>query len=189
MSLVFIHGAGATSDTFNYIKRDIASGIDLSYSNDNGFKNNLDLMLEKLKTVENIFFIAHSLGGVYALHLAGLIPNQVLGAVTMSTPYGGSEAADYVRLMLPNSKLLQDIGPNSWPIAQVSKIELKHPWCNIVTVKGQNPFMLEPNDGVVSIASQRARRDMELIEIGINHYEVVLSPRVVKIIKEKINKE
>jgi hypothetical protein len=48
--------------------------------------------------------------------------------------------------------------------------------------------MHEPNDGVVTIASQKHHADMELIEVDYNHYEVVLSDQVVKLIKERTNK-
>jgi hypothetical protein len=68
------------------------------------------------------------------------------------------------------------------------KIRLQHPWTNIVTIKGQSPFMLAPNDGVVTIDSQKAHKEMELVEVDFNHYEVVLSDVVVDIIRERINK-
>jgi hypothetical protein len=71
---------------------------------------------------------------------------------------------------------------------QAHRIDIQHPWTNVVTVKGQSPFMTEPNDGVVSIASQRHHADMELVELEYNHYEVVLSDAVVSIIKERIKK-
>jgi hypothetical protein len=48
--------------------------------------------------------------------------------------------------------------------------------------------MHEPNDGVVTIASQKHHEDMELVEVDYNHYEVVLSDVVVDIIKERIKK-
>jgi hypothetical protein len=48
--------------------------------------------------------------------------------------------------------------------------------------------MHEPNDGVVTIASQKHHEDMELVEVDYNHYEVVLSDVVVKLIKERVNK-
>jgi hypothetical protein len=70
---------------------------------------------------------------------------------------------------------------------QAEKIKVQHPWTNIITVKGQSPWMLAPNDGVVTIASQRAHPDMELIEVDYNHYEVVLTDSVVDIIKQRIN--
>jgi hypothetical protein len=71
---------------------------------------------------------------------------------------------------------------------QADNIKIQHPWTNIVTVKGQSPFLLEHNDGVVTIASQKHHADMELVEVDYNHYEVVLAEPVIKIIKERIKK-
>jgi pimeloyl-ACP methyl ester carboxylesterase len=187
MKLVYIHGANATSESFNYIKSKIGKGIDLDYDSRNGFENNLKDMLSKLSGHTDLVFIAHSLGGIYSLHLANAIPNQVVGAITLSTPYGGAEVADYAQYFLPFSRLMRDIGPSSWVMKQADKIKIQHPWTNIVTVKGQSPFMHEPNDGVVTIASQRHHADMELVDVDYNHYEVVLSDQVIKLIKERVN--
>ena len=188
MNLVYIHGANATSESFNYIRSKIGSGIDINYDSRNGFENNLNDMLAQLKDVKDLAFVAHSLGGVYALHIANALPDNVSGAVTISTPYGGAEVADYVQYFLPFSRLMRDIGPSSWAMRQADKIKIQHPWTNIVTVKGQSPFMHEPNDGVVTIASQQHHDDMELVEVEYNHYEVVLSDTVIDIIKKRIKK-
>ena len=188
MNLVYIHGANATSDSFNYIRSKLGAGIDLNYDSRNGFENNLADMLNQLENTKDLAFIAHSLGGIYALHIASAVPHAVKGAVTLSTPYGGAEVADYAQYFLPFSRLMRDIGPSSWVMKQASKIKIQHPWTNIVTVKGQSPFMHEPNDGVVTIASQKHHDDMELVEVDYNHYEVVLSDVVVKLIKERVNK-
>jgi pimeloyl-ACP methyl ester carboxylesterase len=188
MTLVYIHGASATSESFNHIRSKLGKGIDINYDSRNGFENNLNEMLEQLKDVQEIAFVAHSLGGVYAIHLANAISEQVLGAVTLSTPYGGAEVAEVVKYFLPFSRLMRDIGPSSWAMKQANNIKIQHPWTNIVTVKGQSPFMHEPNDGVVTIASQKYHADMELIEVDYNHYEVVLAEPVIKIIKERVKK-
>jgi pimeloyl-ACP methyl ester carboxylesterase len=188
MNLVYIHGASATSESFNYIRSKLGNGIDIDYDSRNGFENNLNDMLDKLSGVKDIAFVAHSLGGIYSLHIANTLPKQVLGAVTLSTPYGGAEVADYAKYFLPFSRLMRDIGPNSWAFKQASNIKIQHPWTNVVTVKGQSPFMLAHNDGVVTIASQKHHEDMELVEVDYNHYEVVLAEPVVKIIKERIKK-
>jgi len=188
MQLVYIHGASATSDSFNFIRSKIGKGIDINYDSRNGFKNNLEEMIEQLKDVQNMAFIAHSLGGIYALHIANALPEQVVGAVTLSTPYGGAEVAEYAKYFLPFSRLMRDIGPNSWAFEQADKIKIQHPWTNVVTVKGQSPFMLAHNDGVVTIDSQKHHEDMELVEVDYNHYEVVLAEPVVKIIKERTKK-
>jgi pimeloyl-ACP methyl ester carboxylesterase len=188
MKLVYIHGANATSESFNYIKSKLGDGIDINYDSRNGFENNLTDMQESLKNYKDLVFVAHSLGGVYSLHLANAIPQSVKGAVTLSTPYGGAEVADYVQYFLPFSRLMRDIGPSSWVMRQANKIKIQHPWTNIVTVKGHSPFIVEPNDGVVTIASQKHHDDMELVEVDYNHYEVVLSDVVVKLIDERVKK-
>jgi pimeloyl-ACP methyl ester carboxylesterase len=188
MTLVYIHGASATSESFNYIRSKLGKGIDIDYDSRNGFENNLKMMQLQLEDATDIAFIAHSLGGIYSLHLANAMPNQVVGAVTLSTPYGGAECAEVVKYFLPFSRLMRDIGPSSWAMKQADRIKIQHPWTNIVTVKGQSPFMAEHNDGVVTVASQKYHADMELVEVDYNHYEVVLSDVVVKLIKERVKK-
>ena len=188
MTLVYIHGASATSESFNFLRSKLGKGIDINYDSRNGFENNLAEIIAQLKDVKDMAFIAHSLGGIYALHVANAMPDQVVGAVTLSTPYGGAEVADYAKYFLPFSRLMRDIGPNSWAFKQADKIKIQHPWTNIVTVKGQSAFMLAHNDGVVTVASQKHHIDMELLEVDYNHYEVVLAEPVVKIIKERIKK-
>jgi len=188
MKLVYIHGANATSESFNYIRSKIGDGIDVNYDSRNGFENNLKDMLAQLKNIKDIFFVAHSLGGIYALHLANAIPKQILGAVTISTPYGGAEVADYAQYFLPFSRLMRDIGPSSWAMRQADRIKIQHPWTNIVTLKGQSPFIIAPNDGVVTIDSMRHHADMELVEVYYNHYEVVLSDKTIRVIQERTKK-
>ena len=160
----------------------------VDYDSRNGFENNLAAIKEQIGKTQDIFFVAHSLGGIYSLHLANAIPRQVLGAVTLSTPYGGAEVADFAKFFLPFSRLMRDIGPSSWAMRQADKIKIQHPWCNVVTVRGQSPFMAEANDGVVTIASMRHHADMELVEVDYNHYEVVLSDKIVDIIRERTKK-
>lgn len=188
MLLVYIHGASATSESFNYIRQHIKGNeLLINYDSRNGFEKNLDNMRELLSAQRDMFFICHSLGGIYALHLANEFPNQVLGAVTLSTPYGGAEVADVAKYFLPYSRLLKDIGPTSLAMKHARSINITQPWTNIVTTQGSAPWIPAPNDGVVTISSQRKRGDiMELIELDCNHYEVVLNDQVIDIIKEKI---
>ena len=186
--LVYIHGASATSESFNYIRQHIkGQELLINYDSRNGFEKNLNNIKEIVSAQKNMFFICHSLGGIYALHLASEFPNQVLGAVTLSTPYGGAEVADVAKYFLPYSRLLKDIGPTSWAMKHARNVEIECPWTNIVTTQGSAPWIPAPNDGVVTISSQRKREDiMELIEIDCNHYEVVLNDQVIEIIKERL---
>lgn len=189
MILVYIHGASATSESFNYIRKQITEQeLLINYDSRNGFEKNLENMKEILSAQKDMFFICHSLGGIYALHLADEFPEQVLGAVTLSTPYGGAETADVAKYFLPYSRLLKDIGPNSWAMRRARNVKIDHLWTNIVTTQGDSPWLPKPNDGVVTVASQRKREDiMELIELDCNHYEIVLNDTAINIIKERID--
>lgn len=191
MKIVYIHGASATSESFNYIRKQIGkdSDIIINYDSRNGFEKNLKDMKNILEDEEKFFFIAHSLGGIYALHLADIFPNKVIGAVTLSTPYGGAEIADVAKYFLPYSRLLKDIGPNSWAMKHSQNIQKLPKWTNIVTTKGNAPWVPGKNDGVVTISSQMVRNDiMELIEIDYNHYEVVLNDKVIEIIQKRLSR-
>jgi pimeloyl-ACP methyl ester carboxylesterase len=188
--IVYIHGASATAESFNFIRDHIKDkNIAIEYDSAHGFEENLNEMKEVVQKYTNIIFICHSLGGIYALHLADAFPNRVKGAITMSTPYGGAEVADYVKYFLPFSRLLKDIGPTSWPMRTAKDIKIRHPWVNIVSTAGKSPWMNVPNDGIVTIASMKKhQQDMDIIEVDVNHYEVVISHAVLDIIKQRLEK-
>ena len=190
MTIVYIHGASATSESFTHIRDHIQKpDLTINYDSSNGFARNLKDMKAQLEDVEKVFFIAHSLGGIYALHLADYFPNKILGAVTLSTPYGGSREADFARYFLPFSRLMRDIGPLAGPMARVRDLNFpKDQWTNVVTTRGQSPWIVEENDGVVTLASMRYHPDMELVELPLNHYEVVISNKTVEIIKDRLNR-
>lgn len=188
MKIVYIHGASASGETFNYIREHLKHNDEfvVEYTTVNGFENNLDTMKRLLCNANDLFFICHSMGGIYAMHLADHFKGQTVGAVTMSTPYGGAVIADYIKYFLPFSRLLKDIGSNSRTMRLTHNLVIVHPWCNIVTTNGDSLWMVEPNDGVVTVASQRHRTDMEFEELSLNHYEVVICSKTVDIIKKKI---
>lgn len=184
MNVVYIHGASATGDSFNYIRDQLnyPNETIIEYNSQNGFDQNLSDMKSVIDTLSDVVFVCHSLGGIYALHLADAFPEQILGAVTLSTPYGGAESADYAKYFLPFSKLLRDIGPNSRPMKTAGQIKIQHPWLNVVTTRGDSPWIMQPNDGVVTVSSMRHRKEMQFTELYINHYEVVMSPKTIGII-------
>lgn len=189
MKLVYIHGASATGTSFNYIRQHLnySDELVIEYDSRSGFLNNLDMMKEQLVDSDEIYFIAHSLGGIYAHHLSNILVEKTLGATTLSTPYNGAENADYIKHFLPHHRLFKDIGPSSEPIYRSKRMPIRHRWTNVVTTSGSNPLIVYPNDGVVTLNSMRYRDDMKLIELPVNHYEVVLRPETVKIIQEEIH--
>lgn len=191
--IVYIHGASATSESFTHIRQCVRENIEVpdiafDYSSADGFENNLAKMKGQLDDAEKLFFISHSLGGIYSLHLAEYYKDRTVGGVSLSTPYGGSKQADYAKYFLPFSRLMRDIGPMSAPMSKVKKLPLPPNWTNVVTTRGDSPWMHEPNDGIVTLESMRARKDFELVDLELNHYEVVISNKTVDIIIDRIKR-
>lgn len=191
--IVYIHGASATAESFSYIRQFVRDHIEfpdiaLEYDSADGFQHNLEHMLGRLDDAEKLFFISHSLGGIYALHLANYYVDTTVGGISLSTPYGGCTQADFAKYFLPFSRLMKDIGTMSKPMLAAKTLPAPPNWTNIVTTKGNSPWINESNDGVVTLDSMRYRDDFELIELPLNHYEVVLSSQVVNIILDKIKK-
>lgn len=193
MTIVYIHGASATSESFSYIRQYVREhtelpDIALEYNSQEGFNHNIKEMYGKLDEAEKLFFVSHSLGGIYALHLANHYKDRTVGGVSLSTPYGGCMQADFAKYFLPFSRLMKDIGTMSAPMMDAKRLPKPPYWTNIVSTRGDSPWIHERNDGVVTLESMRYRDDFELIEIDVNHYEVVLNNKVIEIILEKIKK-
>ena len=191
--IVYIHGASATAASFTYIRQFVREHTDLpdialEYNSADGFAHNIKQMHGKLDDAEKLFFVSHSLGGIYALHLAKHYNDRTVGGVSLSTPYGGCKQADFAKYFLPFSKLMKDIGTMSGPMVEAKKLPKPPNWTNVVTTRGDSPWIHEQNDGVVTVESMRGRPDFELIELPVNHYEVVLSNQVVDIVLERIKK-
>lgn len=190
MKIVYIHGANATPESFNYIREHVNNPdeIAIKYNSQDGFAHNLETMADTLKRQKNLFFVAHSLGGIYSLHLANMFPKNVLGAVTISTPYGGAEVADYAKFFFPFNRLIRDVGPHSPPMLKTLELKVLHPWTQIVTTNGTCPWIHDFNDGVVTVKSQKHfEKEMDIVELPLNHYEVVMSPSVVNVINYRLS--
>jgi len=190
--IVYIHGASATAESFTHIRQFVRDEFDepdvvLEYKSENGFENNLNDMKGRLDGEDRLFFVSHSLGGIYALYLADHYRDTTHGGVSLSTPYGGSAEADFAKYFLPFNRLMKDIGAIRGPLHDSRYIKPPRNWTQVVTTVGQSPWISDANDGVVTLKSMRFRQDFELIELPLNHYEVVLSNHVVQIIIDKIH--
>ena len=186
--IVFIHGANATSRSFSFIISELElSSKDytlVDYNSASGFYCNLASMKEQLKDLSDFFIIAHSLGGIYAEHLCKTF--NVVGGVTLSTPYRGSRTADWAKMFVPQYKLFHDCGVNSAPIVEGLKIKLPEQWTQIVTTAGHVPWHWGENDGVVTVKSMTHRKEIEHHFFNFTHYEVLGSIEVVGIISKEL---
>jgi pimeloyl-ACP methyl ester carboxylesterase len=189
MHLVYIHGNGAAAASFNFIRSRIGGHPEtlLEYDSAAGFYRNHEEMLRQLDGKDDLFFIAHSLGGIHALHLAHHLGERAAGGVTMATPYGGSVAACMVACFMPFSQVMKDIRPTGRPIVEAGQMKPPRNWTNIVSLAGASPFMLEPNDGVVTLESMRHRRDIRLVDLDCTHFDVMVNEQAADVIRQSIN--
>ena len=185
--VVFIHGANATSRSFNYIRNfcNITDYSNLNYNSADGFAHNLAAMREDLKSKENFHIIAHSLGGIYATYIQNEF--KVKSVVSISTPFRGSRTADWAKMFVPMYKLFHDVGPKSKPVLDALDIDIKVPWLQIVSTSGHVPWHFSDNDGVVTLKSMTHRRDMDIEYVDYNHYEVLIADEVAKLIKDRLD--
>ncbi len=188
MTTILIHGANASSQSWNYLKTFIKNKVVLvDYASSAGFHNNLEDMKKIADNIEGpITLIGHSLGGIYAMHLSDYLGKRCKAVASISTPFGGSGLADWAKLMYPWYSLFKDVGYRSKPIVESKKIAsaLTVPWLQIVTTRGNVPWIPMNNDGVVTIKSQECIDAMQKVELYTNHYEVLIHPDTVRILQE-----
>lgn len=138
----------------------------------------------------NWFIVSHSLGGIYAAHLANYLGVRLNGSISLSTPYGGSELSDMLMFVHPFTRLFRDTGTASNPITEAQHIikSIKPiNWTAIVTSSGRVPYLPGHNDGVVTVSSQLALIEyMDIVTIDCNHYEIVQSEKVLDIIQGQL---
>jgi len=183
--VVFIHGANQSSNSWNYIREHfkLSNEILIDYSSSNRFYDNLESMANQIGD-EPVFVVGHSLGGIYALHL--LNHCNVIGAVSISTPFRGSSAADWAKYIVPQYQLFKDVGRRSRPILEAHKTTISVPWTQIVSTTGSVPYLNGANDGVVTVESMEHRKgEMNCVRVEHTHYEVMCSAHVARIIKKQ----
>lgn len=190
MRIIYIHGATASERSFAFIQKSLRAKdpIYLNYDKASLAKDNIARMIETLEYEDGPFFIiCHSLGGIYATYLQAEF-GAIRGVVSLATPFNGSEIATWGAMLNPSYQLFKDITTHSNFIRESRKTEIKCPWLQVVTTIGDVPWITGSNDGVVTTDSMTCRNDVEYTEIDRNHYEIVLSKRVVDIIKKRVYK-
>lgn len=183
--IILIHGANATKNSFSYLKSKLnyIEYIDIEYTSYNSFYENLEVIKTQVEKVKKAFVVGHSLGGLYGVNL--LEHRNIIGGVSISTPFGGSYTADWARFVVPTYPLFKDVGTRSKPIISSLKIKIEKPWLQIVTTQGHVPYHGSHNDGVVTIKSMTRRDDVSYHFLEYNHYEVMCSDETVSLVENQ----
>ncbi len=189
LTVIWIHGANQSGLSFQYLRSltRFKNELVVEYDTSNKFYSNLEMLSNEINKVRGPYFIiGHSLGGLYALHLTKHV--EIVGAVSISTPFAGSWTADWARFFVPTYQLFREVGRRSIPIKESRAINLNVDWTQIVSTKGNVPYHGGQNDGVCTIKSMKSRKDMELIEVPHTHFEVMCSDLVAEIILDRYQK-
>lgn len=177
LKIWYIHGANASPMSFSFIKQNTRAHRyeDISYSHDVPLVDTVN-DLRRCAALESgpLAIVGHSLGGVIACAVAQGGP--VKKVATLSSPFGGSNAASLLR-WFTRSQLMADITPTS---SVMTSLRLKPPQIPILSVVTDPNIdtMGERGDGVVTVASQMALIGPVYQIENLNHFEVLLSSRV-----------
>jgi pimeloyl-ACP methyl ester carboxylesterase len=175
----FIHGAGSSPLSFNWLKARLHAPevVDIAYDNQTPLIDTIRAVRTAVKKEEiPPFIIGHSLGGVIAASVAQRAP--VAKIVTMATPFGGSFAATIMRWFMP-TQLMRDISQQSPVLKSLQDNPPTVPMLSFVTDSNLT-IMGERTDGVVTVNSQTALKGPTYVNIPVNHFEVLLAPEVVE---------
>ena len=189
MHIVFLHGAWSSSKSFNFVIQNLGltTGFSTpSYNTKASFDSNLDYLFEETRSYDEVFFVGHSLGGIYALHLSDIFDKRCVGGVTIATPYGGIESSSFFRFMYPMEPVFKYLSPSSRTVWYNSFAKRPDNWTQIVCKSCGVPWIREDNDGVVTKSSQTWLSNMNYHELDCGHHEVLQDPRTVELIKSKI---
>lgn len=198
--IVYIHGALSTRRSFSYIVRSdpkpegaeyaekyfsydvrTASGVEI-----------IDRLVEQLKKaqIHDVTLIGHSFGGIVAVGAARLLPEPFKPKViTLATPFGGSSAASFLKILKPSSQFFDNVGRYGTFMRDFGSKPLPCRVRGIVTTAGGAEWVASENDGVVSVASQLHYEHDPLwagIRVEANHFEVLLLPKTVELIRKEL---
>lgn len=205
--IIFVHGAFCSNKSWNYLRPIIDIGLADSVSDvemamfeyDVTTTKTEDIVDELVSSVKDfisdydkVWFIAHSYGGVISIasirKLLLIDENLAVEAITLATPFGGSEAASMMIGMKPSSIFIRNVGAYGRYMMNFKRQPLPCKVTAIVTHTNK-PWCWIENDGVVTVDSEmHYESDPNFVaELrNISHTDVVLSEEVGSFIVDKI---
>ncbi len=186
-TVAYIHGLNSSHRSFAYLTQNLPQHniIKINYKSHQPLA---DSILEVRKQIPKgpVTLIGHSLGGVISTLLVSDDPGRFESLVTISSPIGGSRAANYMRWMPGHPAILEHITPTSSYIRQLSTFQTEIPTLSIISTGGHLPTSNEANDSVVTVMSQKALLFGKKIEVKANHFEVLMHEKTLEAINKHI---
>jgi pimeloyl-ACP methyl ester carboxylesterase len=176
-TVVFLHGAWASPSCFNFIRSQLPThrAILPEYDFGPALYDTVQLVacfVNQHLAYSNYILIGHSLGGVLGYQLA-LDDPRCIGLITISSPFGGSVHAATLHNIIAPWPPKTDLVPNSEFLTQIKRNKLQCPGMSLISTGGKMPLFNEPNDNVVSVATQVASPIQNQIYIPATHTEIL----------------
>ncbi len=182
MRILYVHGAGGSEQSFNWIHKCLPehTAVFFNYS----VKESISATINRLVPLIDrpTVLLGHSLGGIITATCAELPEVQKL--ITLCAPFGGVPHAELLS-MFSYESLFRDLCFHSPLLTALRSKTILIPHLAIVANSGM-PLLKEPNDGVLTVSSQTAI-DMTYEMLPLNHFEVLLSMKVVELITDFLN--
>lgn len=138
-------------------------------------------VIKNATITEPCHIIGHSMGGLIAL---GLMNNKFVKTVTtIACPLGGIEITP-MQKWYSQTSFVNDISSSGEFIKNIKTSVVTKPVQHLISTCGFNPWMYEPNDGVITVRSQRAYALGETFDIEANHVEIMMNSETVKLIAD-----
>lgn len=185
--IIYIHGAFSTSQSFNWMVEKMPEYEPhfITYDAGESLKEVAKRVIALVEELGGANIVSHSLGGLVAV-LAALDSPLIGRVATISSPFGGSDVAGTLAWLNPH-ELYQSLNKMGPVIRRINSSNISFPLCSIITTVGNSPMIHGPNDGVVSVSSQKALQSGRQIEVDLNHFEVLMNYNVITLLKEFIN--
>lgn len=198
-NIVFIHGSGSSSLSYNFLEIWLPEHNVLSIEYDT--QDPPDDIVTRIQTsIYDTFgnqafsVVAHSYGCL--LGMKAVVQFDTCNEfVAMSAPWGGSRTAKWLSYAFRHSKLFNALNPKSAFITALQSINNKFKIINIVTTGTRGTGndlagMGETNDGTLTVRTQKSVpsnfNNLTQIEMGTSHNEVLVNFDTVEIIKSEI---
>jgi triacylglycerol esterase/lipase EstA (alpha/beta hydrolase family) len=175
-----IHGAFSSPAIFAFMQEKLKKGFNWHFLDYHAEIQGIVDIVNSSRITTPCHVIGHSMGGLIAL---GLISNiNVLSVTTIACPLGGIEI-NSMQKWYGKTSFVNDIVNTGTFIKQIKDIKTTKPVQHLISCVGFNPWIYEPNDGVLTLRSQRAYTLGKTHDIQANHVEIMMNESVIDILK------